>query len=540
MLLCRNLRFIQKNEVAMRTLSFIKSAFAVCLGALLFVGCGDIMDTLDKYNGDGEIRYTGAATELSVKPGWKRLIVDWKNSSDPVIKNVKVKWTADGESDSVLLDAGTSNYDINNLQDRSYAVSVYEVSGGGKESLAETTYERPYTETHEEVQMFTRIVSSHFFIGNRFILKFLTWDNNINEAFISFTDLDGTPDTLVIDKQMTTGRTSDFYKRTRKSCAYYMLPQEVDPAKPIVLHRTGYVAGCEDLITFPDYEMTNGRVYSSDFKEFLRNKYGSNSDVIDDNGAVRDSWADNVTELELDCNLTNFDDLLNLPNLKRVVLGAHRYLTTDGIADTKRGCYTVSETNPSFFALDALYQLNGLTIERYNKHYSNITKLAYLKEMGTTTLPNYQFYDLKDAKITLTPEDADGYDSYVENLIDDDPATNWQPLQQTSMVTYYIMIDLGQEVDADGITLVQKHFERKATDFDLAPSLVHVYTADNRGAFEQATFVSDCNLGVSAGETNVIPFSSTKKVRYVRVVLNSNPFHGLFGVTFAGLGLYKK
>lgn len=524
----------------MKILSVIKSVAFMCFTTFLLVGCGDIMDTLDKYNGDGEIRYVGAATDLTVKPGWKRLSVNWKNSSDPIIKHVKVKWSADGVSDSVLLDSGVTNYVISNLQDASYAVSVCEVSGASKESLSQTVYERPYTDTHEAVQMFTRIVSSNFMLGNRLVLKFLTWDRNIKDAFISFTDINGTPDTLKLNQNITAGRTSDFYTRTRKLCSYYMLPQEVDTSKPIVLHRTGYVSGCDDLITFPDYELPNQRIFSSDFKEFLKSKYGTNSEVIDENGAVKDSWANNVTELDLDCNLTNFDDLLNLPKLKKVVLGAHRYLTADGLTDASRSRYTVSESNGSFFALDALHELNGLTIERYNRHYSNISRLAYLKEMGTTKLPDYQFYDLKNAKITVIPEDVDGYNSYPENLIDDDPATNWQPLQQTSMVTYYIMIDLGHEVDADGMTLVQKQFEKNAADFDLAPSLIHVYTADNRGGFEQATFISDCNLGVSAGETNDIPFSSTKKVRYLRVVLNANPFHGFFGTTFAGLGLYKK
>lgn len=514
-----------------------------CLTAVLALSaCGDIMDTLDEYKGDGEIRYVGQASDLTVKPGWQRLIVAWKNSEDPIIQHVKVKWVSDNAADSVLLDKGATSYSIGGLGNESYAVSVTEVSGSGKESLTNTLYERPYTDSHEAVESFTRIVSNHFFLGNRLAVKFLGWQDGIDSAVITFTRADGKPDSLVLDEKMVVGKVNDVYKAYYRNCPYYLIPQEIDTTKPVELHRRGKLAGCEDMITFPVYQLENKRTYSSDFKEFLRSKYGTNSEVLDADGEVKDSWADNVTELELDCNLNNFDDLLNLPHLKKLVLGKHRYLTTSGANDRERGQYTVTDTYGALFSIVTLYQVNGLTVDRYNKHYRLIKARRgnfKLTEKGASKIPDYNFYDLKASKVTVTPADDAGYDSHASYLVDGDNATCWQPLQLSSSTDYTITIDLGKEVEADGISFVQKAFADSDNDKDLTPSMIKVSTADGYGVFTSATHVSETYIGTSSGETNIIPFAGTRRVRYVRVRFAANPYHGYFGSTFAELGLYK-
>lgn len=66
--------------------------------------CQDIKDTYAEMAGDGEIRYIGKCDNLMVSPGWERLIVNWTNNSDPIINKIKLKWTNDIDTDSVLLD----------------------------------------------------------------------------------------------------------------------------------------------------------------------------------------------------------------------------------------------------------------------------------------------------------------------------------------------------------------------------------------------------------------------------------------------------
>lgn len=519
-------------------MSKIKLILISLLAVTSLFGCGDIMDTLDEYTGDGEIRYIGQADSLLVLPGWERLIVTWKNSPDPTIAKVKVKWSDDDMSDSVLLDKGTTYYSIAGLQDASYSVTVSEVSSSGKESLANTLYARPYTDNHEVIQAFSRVIQSCFIFNDRLLLKFYDWQDGIERAVLKFTDTNGQADSLEITQSLVERRDDPIYRRFN-SCPYYLLPQSIDMSKPIELHRTGRVDGCEDRILFPVIIMDGSRTFSSDFMESLKAKYGTNSEVLDDDGEIRDSWAANVTELELDCSLDNFDDLLFLPKLKKLVLGKHRYLTDQGISDTSVGQYKVSDRNAALYAVDVLHKLNGLTIERYNKHYSNISRLAYLKEMGKPKLPDMSMYDMSSATVSISPADQADYDSHPSYLIDGDAETYWTPMQQTSPVNYVITVDLGKEVDANGITFVQKNFDKSANDKSLAPTLINVYTADYTGGFEQATYVKETTVGASAGETNVIPFTSTKKVKYVRLIFNSSPYHGLFGSTFAELGLYK-
>ena len=60
------------------------------------VSCESLEDTYKDYAGDGPIRYLGKCMDLTVQPGWNRLIVSWTNSADPVIDKIKVTWSKDG------------------------------------------------------------------------------------------------------------------------------------------------------------------------------------------------------------------------------------------------------------------------------------------------------------------------------------------------------------------------------------------------------------------------------------------------------------
>lgn len=74
------------------------------LALLSACGTDSLEDTYKEYAGEGEIRYLGKCTDLSVTPGWQRIIVTWKNNIDPAIQQVKVAWLLDDTRDSVLLE----------------------------------------------------------------------------------------------------------------------------------------------------------------------------------------------------------------------------------------------------------------------------------------------------------------------------------------------------------------------------------------------------------------------------------------------------
>ena len=252
-----------------------------------------------------------------------------------------MRWESDALSDSVVLNAGTHEYDIKNLDDGSYRVSVVGMDKDGNESEETFTYARPYTESHESVLAFTQVISKHFFIGNRLALTFSDWQTSVISAILKYTKSDGDTASLNIDSQLV-------------AKSNYLLPDAIDPSKPVTLYRKGFLAGCADTITFAPVVLSDVPVFNSDFKEFIRRTYGTGSEQMTADGEIRTEWVKSVTTLELDGNFTSFNDILYMPNLKKLVLGKHRYLTEDGAKDTQRGRYTVYDSKGSAFALKTL------------------------------------------------------------------------------------------------------------------------------------------------------------------------------------------
>ncbi len=501
--------------------------YMACLCCTLAAtGCQGLEDTYKEFAGD-EIRYMGKCNDLTVNPGWERIIVKWTNSGDPIIDKVKLKWEGDNVKDSVLLDRGTQEYSIGNLADATYKVTICTLDKDGDKSLESSTYCRPYTLSHEEVASFTRIISKHFFIGDRLALEFAGWQDGIESAVLKYTTIDGKE----AEKQLT---------KRLASYNIYLLNAKIDTTKPVVLYRRGRLTGCDDVIDFPAYELTLDKTYSSDFKEFLKKKYGTDSEVLNADGEVKDSWAESLKTLELDTDLSSFEDILNFPHLTKLVLGKNRYLTEAGAKDKDRGQYTVYNTALSEEVLDAMSELTGLTVERYNNHYSNVWPYeCEIEDMGSPEIPQHQYIDLKKATVTLNPEDSEDYDSHINFLTDGNTSTCWEPLTTTSQTTYTITYELGTTQKAKGIKLVQKTLSDNDQNKDILPQMVKVETAGSDGSFTTATFVDDYYIGRTSGETVFVPFSSTKDVRYLRVTLQSMPFHTFYQVTLAELGLYK-
>lgn len=501
----------------------IATLTAIIIASL--TSCQDINDTYD--SGDGEIRYVGMCSDLTTSPGWKRIIVKWTNNIDPIIDKIKIKWSNDDMADSALLERGTTEYSIPNLEDNTYEIELSSLDKNGKASLPSTIYDRPYTENHEEVRAFTRIIAKQYFLGNQLILSFSGWQEGITSAVLKYTKKDGTKGELAITADIA-------------SQPLYKLPEEIDPSQPITLYREGKISNCPDEIKFEPYELSQQKTYSADFKDFFKNKYGLGSRQILSDGSINEDWAENVETLELDADFSSFEDLLNMPKLKKLILGKNTYLTSRGAADETRGQYKLYDPTTSKLALDILHQYTGLKIERYNKHYKDLQNLSYLKEMGEAKLPDLNLYDLSKANVTQSPSDIEGYNSHANFLTDGNLESCWQPLQTSTQKTYSIIIDLGKEVEASGIKVVQKLFSEYDNDQDIAPQKITMEIADHAGTFKDATFEHDNYIGTSTGQTILLPFAAGKqKVRYIKASIPSQYYHGYYNVTLAEIGLYK-
>ncbi|MBQ9668397.1 MAG: discoidin domain-containing protein [Prevotella sp.] len=505
----------------MKTICKITAMLAV---ALLMVSCGESLeDTYKDYSGDGtSIRYTGRCRNISVTGGWQRMVLNWTNNVDPIIKNVKIVWKYEDEADSVYLPAGTTEYSIDHigsepLGDRSFEITICSVSEQGVESLSNTVYGRPYTYTHEEVQAFNRLVSSAYKIRDRVILTFLPWQEGISAAHLTYTKKDGSQGYLELTPEQV-------------AMNYYMLEDEVDNDKPIVVHRTAKLETCVDEIEFLPYEFDDTRIFNSDFLEDLRRQFGFEE--------IPEDWIERQTVLYLDAlSYNSFIDLLNFPNLKKVVLGSRRYFPESEVDDEEYAQDIVMDVEESNFALQVLHELNGLTVERYNNHFPQLEVKDFFTEKGQPVEPKKRLIDLTGKTFKVSPEDEMGFNSHLPNLTDGDPSTFWQPRLTGEAYQYELSIDLGEVKAVSGVKIVQRMWENEQEHM-VAPKSCRVLLSENGAEWGYATYLESYPLGAANGEVNYIDFPFTFGARYVMVVVPSGFYFTLNFTSIAEISLY--
>lgn len=484
-----------------------------------FVSCESLEETYADYDKGGEIRYLGRCSDVVVKAGWNRLIVNWTNSPDPIVDKIKITWSKDEKINETLLDKGTTEYCIPDLEDGNYEIKICAKDANGNCSLESVAYGRPYTENHEMVQSFTRIVSNHFFLKNHLVLFFQGWEENVESAYLTYSRLDGSDGRLELDRNLVNG-------------LYYLLPDEIDPAKPVSLFRTGHIEDCGDKIVFEPMTLENIKLFNADFKQEMKRQFGFDGDIPIE-------WTEQVEEIYLDWTISSFADLLYMPNLKKIVLGKHRYIRDELVDDSDVAQNKVYETQMSDFVLKTLHELNQVEVERYNKHYSSLTPAPYIKEMGQSILSDdYDFMDLSHYIFTVTPEDKDDYKSYLEHLTDGRYDTDWEPASQAELTTYYLDLDLKQEVNMQGLKLVQL-YSINANKRSWCPNVVRIYVSQDGELWENATYLEELEIGNSMGEINIIPFvNGGKNARYLRVVLTTPFANPIYHLALAEIGLY--
>lgn len=497
----------------------MKKYIGLLIGILTIVSCESLEDTYKDYAGNGPIRYLGKCTDLTVRPGWNRLIVNWKNSPDPVIDKIKITWSKDGIVKEQLLNTETEEFNIPGLEDGNYEVTVYSIDKEGNTSLKSTIYGRPYTASHEMVQSFTQVVSNHYFLKNRLVLIFQGWEDNVTNAYLTYTKTDGSAGRINLNKQLV-------------NQLYYLLPDAIDPTQPIELYRSGHILGCDDEIIFAPTKLENIRLFNADFKQEMKRQFGFDEDIPD-------SWASTVEKINLDWTIGSFSDLLNLPNLKKLVLGKHRYILSDLVNDSEAAQSKVYDAALSDFVLKTLHKLNpDFVVERYNKHYSNLTAAEYLKEKGETYLPDYSFFDLSDLKFTSLPSDAPNYKSYLEYLTDNNVKTSWEPAGMKTLTTYSLTLDLKTEKKLQGLKLVQTYFDNE-NKRSWCPRIVKIFVSKDSDNWESATYLEELEIGHSTGEINIIPFvEGGKHAQYIKVVVSTPHSESTYNISLAEIGLY--
>lgn len=511
----------------------VNKYIGMLVGAIaLFSACQNetLEDTYKDYAGEGEIRYIGKCEHLLVSPGWKRIIVTWENNEDQIIKQIKLKWRLDEQADSILLERGTTEYSIESLngqelEDGNYEISVCGVDAEGNTAIPVSTFGRPYTYAHEEVRTFNRIISNVYVIRDRLVLFFFNWQDNMRSATLSYTKADGSTGTLELNEEIC-------------NQLYYLLPDAIDPNNAnLILQREGELPGCKDVIEFEPYSFSTDKIYESDFMQEMKRQYGYGEQIPED-------WANTVETIYLDWSISSLSSLLNFPNLKKVVLGSRRYLMSEeAVNDEDYGQSDVAEVAASDFALKILHELNGLTVERYNRHFQSLTQADYITNVTRIgvdpALESMDFIDLSGLEFTEYPEN-EGFVSHLEQLTDGDMTTPWLPFFNQSFVTYELTLDLGESKTLNGMRFVQNQWQQRE-ELAWSQEYIKIKVSNNGATWKDATYVEDNQVGKTNGEINYIPFSDevkTSQYRYVQVQLNTALYGGAYRVGIAEISLW--
>ena len=468
---------------------------------LALVGCRESLeDTISDYTGDGPVRYVGMCSNVTVESGWKRLTVKWKNSLDPNVVENKVTCSAGSYVFDTVVPAAVEECVIRGLEDASYEITVRAIDDKGNASLTtnEVKYGRPYTDNHEEVIGFTRGIMKHFFVKNNLVLFYGTWNANIERFWLEYTGTDNV-------KREHELNAAEFAKK-------FVLVEDVQVGKPVVLKRRGRLANCPDEIAFADYTLPHEPTLLSDFKLAMRERYGET-----------DFKADflNRTELELDYDLVSLEDILAFPNLTKLVLGKNRYMTSDQMTNSSE--LSDSKRALSLFCLDVAGKfLQGLEVERYNTHYfpEGTAGITDMKDANLVDLDALTTLDMTGWTVNCSPE-VPGFDG--NSLLDDNAKTIWKPLQHSGTArTFELTVDMKSIRSINGLKVMQA--DVAGVDINFLPIGVKIRVSGNGIDWQNPTYVEENTLGGAPGEATLIRFNRQYDIRYIRVMVSDRRY----------------
>ena len=318
----------------------------------------------------------------------------------------------------------------------------------------------------------------------------------------------------------------------------------MDHDKPITIDRLGQLEGCPDIIRFAPVLLGNERTFSSDFKSAIRQRYGYNDQSTAEEAAFR-HFVDTVRILEFDYDATTFEDVLYCPKLEKLLLGKNRYLYPDPAYSTPEDNSLLYEKERSLRVLDAANGLTGLNVERYHNHYFGNIHRDYIREMGypdRKELDKLHYIPQTEVEaIKCSVPDSDS-DTYLTDLLDNDPNTWWESSVSPISRTYELTIVLKKPQRVRGIKITQMLFD-PTKDRDsphyLPPSVI-IKTSTDQIDWKNVTYMEENILGKGSGEVTLLPIAEgSREIRYIKIILHDEVNKGIFRIKLADIVAYQ-
>ena len=525
--------------------------------AFLIASCSESLeDTYSEFTKDGIVRYVGKCDSVSVNPGWERLQVVWKHNIDAGVKKVKISWKSDKGAGEMFADPCDPDSDdlmdtvyIENLVDAMYTVRINNVTDDGRESLVEEKYGRPYSYEHENLRSFSRGVTAFSRMGDRLVLLLDQSNEDVKEMLLCFKDKAGNEHEWDMKAHSNDTLSYKYWGMTEVKLGrdyLFLLPDEegvdIDFNQPITVKRKGKLPECVDEIDFKDETLDlNERLWSSAFMQLMRGLYGS-------------SWESRVDELEtleIDYDMPSMQDLMYLPNLKKVVLGKNRYMNTKYVE-------TNHSTTDEYVGLVMLQFLKDtrpdFTVERYNTHYffgkdrfatpllkaykesGKLTNLE-LEEKGSSNLSSKPIFTPLDTTgwvMTCSDTLHNGYkNNGVANLLFDGPRVvfgseeevYFEPGETLGAGIVTVTFDMKTSRVVEGFKVGQ-HTRNENGDEAYLLSNVKIEFSSDSYTWTNANYTDgNATIGNTPGEETyvLVPEEMRTPVRYIRLSMSNLP-----------------
>lgn len=488
------------------------------VAAVLLVACSESLeDTYSDYAGDGKIRYVAKCTEVHATPGWERLKLEWINGTDATVDKIKVVWSCEDLQDTILLPNTATSYELKDLENGTYRFDICAVDMAGNESLKETTYGRPYTREHEIMLAFTRGVVKPYFLKNKLIFFSDQWNENIEEIKLQYKN--------------TSGKTKfyTFDKATSYSAFITIDDVSMNPTDTVYVLRKGRLEDCPDLIEFDPLPLSRTKSFSSGFVNAIERRYGYSTKTKEQEAEFL-TFTEGVEELEFDYDIETFEDVLYCPNLKKLIFGKNRYVTSMAV-DGDHARLTSLERSTQVLNKAHERDVLGLTIDYYGEWNTPYFEdgLPYMDYIGAPVLPLMDiikpeaFRTYSDGyKISCSPSDIYG-DLLLSNLLDDDYKTAWEPSGKETPRTYNMQMELLEETEISGIKIAQKLYDPSKFDTrtpNFMPSQITIQVSRNGSVWENVTYFETNELGLGTGEITLLKFpEGSRRIKYIKFSL---------------------
>ncbi len=493
-------------------------------------GCESLEDTYSDYTGDGPERYLSTIYNLEGTPQWLAVKLTWKLKLDPARTGVVVKWSTFEKADSVVLDKDAETYTVTGLENFEYTfnVSAIEEKDGvivnrsltNPSNIVTEVYIRPYTNESDEMLAFSRGVKKCFKINNKqLVVNFDKWADNLLLFKIGYFEKNNSVE------QFWEGEEGENGWPNGLSCA--VIGEDIDFSQPISVYRRGKIEGFGniEMDLAPIVLAFDVPVFEALFLEELRAQLNLNGEV---------SFADinEVEELYLNYDQSSLVDVLFFPNLKRLYLGANRYLASDD-AISQSALADVEESTEALKIFAE--QMNG-EIYHYGKHYFAGGLDCFKEKNMTAEVPNtISLLETAGWEISVSPEDYD-YVSGLENLLNLE-RDYWSPQSTTEMMREHIVT-----IDMKEVRSIQGFLIQQAEDITIPygktgnkPEMLKIEIEKEGGVWEQATFSQSVTIGDGSYEKTVVYLNkdkSSKQTSKVRFRINDSGYKPSYSASF--------